>query len=143
LFFDDHNEGRVEIRVYPRGPKMRPFATIRGSASAPFGQATYTWSSRVSLTRSPVHEKQKDLHKTVGKDALGRAILNNPASFCDLVESASDHAWTPTSSVEMRYRATGLSTSPPREGFKSEGFNITARESGKAFNPEFGWSYEG
>ena len=144
FFFDDHNEGQVEITLYPRGTQIRPFPTIRGSAWALFGQATYRMSSRVSLTggvRST--DEQKDLHNTGGEYVLGTAILNNPASFYDFVDSASYHGWTPKGSIEVQASRDTFVYFSATRGFKSGGFNITAQEPGKAFGPEFAWSYEG
>jgi len=144
FFFDDHNNGQVEITVYPRGAQTRPFATISGSAWALFGQATYRVSSRVSLTGGVRYtDEQKDLHNIGGEYVLGTAIPNNPASFYDFVDSASYQAWTPRGSIEVRaWRDTFVYFSATR-GFKSGGFNITAQAPGKAFGPEFAWSYEG
>ena len=48
--YDEHNEGQVEITVFPRQTQTRPFAKIGVKAWALFGQATYSVSSRVSLT---------------------------------------------------------------------------------------------
>src|SRR4030095_10407128 len=50
FFFDDHNEGQVEITVYPLQIQRRPFAKVGVNAWAIFGQTTYSMSRRVSLT---------------------------------------------------------------------------------------------
>ena len=101
-------------------------------------------SSRVSLTGGVRYtDEQKDLHNTGGEYVLGTAILNNPASFYDFVDSASYHAWTPKGSIEVQASHDTFVYFSATRGFKSGGFNITAQEPGKAFNPEFAWSYEG
>jgi iron complex outermembrane receptor protein len=144
FFFDDHNEGQVEITVYPRGTQIRPFATVRGNAWALFGQATYKMASRVSLTGGVRYtDEQKDLHNIGGEYVLGTAILNNPASFYDFVDRASYDAWTPKGSIEVQASRNTFVYFSATRGFKSGGFNITAQEPGKAFSPEFAWSYEG
>jgi iron complex outermembrane recepter protein len=143
-FFDDHNEGQVEITMYDMGTQTRPFATIRAQAWAFFGQATYNVSSRVSLTGGIRYtDEQKDLDNTGRQYVLDMSILANPFSFYDFVDSAAYRAWTPKASMQVQAsRDTFVYVSATR-GFKSGGFNITAREPGKAFNPEFAWSYEG
>ena len=79
FFFDDHNEGRVEITVYPAATQIRPFAKIGADARALFGQATYSVSDRVSLTGGVRYtDEQKDLDNTGGVYRLGTAILPDP-----------------------------------------------------------------
>jgi iron complex outermembrane receptor protein len=144
FFLRDHNEGQVEITVYPRGTQTRPFATIRGEASAMFGQATYRLLRRVSLTGGVRYtDEQKDLENTGGEYVIGTAILNNPASFYDFFDRAAYHAWTPKGSIEVQASRDTFVYFSATRGFKSGGFNITAQEPGKAFGPEFAWSYEG
>jgi iron complex outermembrane receptor protein len=144
FFFGDHDEGRVEITVYPRGTQTRPFATIRGNARALFGQATYRVSSRVSLTGGVRYtDEQKDLENTGGEYVIGTAILSTPSSFYDFVDSATYHAWTPKGSIEVQASRDTFVYFSATRGFKSGGFNITAQEPGQAFGPEFAWSYEG
>jgi iron complex outermembrane receptor protein len=151
FFFDDHNEGQVEITVCPfecssaiATTQARPFARIGGSARALFSQATFSLSSRVSLTAGVRYtNEQKDLANTGGVYRLGTAILVNPATFYDYVDSASYQAWTPKASIQMQVsRDTFVYVSATR-GFKSGGFNPTAPKPGGAFNPEFAWSFEG
>jgi len=50
FLYEDHNEGQVEITVFPIATQIRPFAKIGTNAGALFGQATLSLSSRVSLT---------------------------------------------------------------------------------------------
>jgi iron complex outermembrane receptor protein len=102
FYYDEHNEGRVEITVYPTGAQIRPFARIRARARALFGQAAFRVSSRVSLTAGARYtDERKDLDNTGGVYRLGTAILANPASFYDYVDLATYHAWTPKAAVEV------------------------------------------
>ena len=85
-FFDDHNEGSVEITVFPV-TQIRPFAQIGTDARALFGQATYSVSTRVSVTGGVRYtDEQKDLDSTGGVYRLGTDILIDPTSFYDFVE---------------------------------------------------------
>jgi iron complex outermembrane receptor protein len=146
FFFDEHNEGQVEITVYP-AVQIRPFAKIGTKAGALFGQLTYSLTRRVSLTGGVRYTyEQKDLDNTGGVYRLGTAILADLTSFYDYVDDASYQAWTPKGSIQVQVsRDTFVYVSATR-GFKSGGFNQfnpTAPESERAFNPEFAWSFEG
>jgi iron complex outermembrane receptor protein len=145
FFFDDHNEGHVEITSYLANTQVRPFAMIDTRARALFGQATYPLSSRVSLTGGVRYiDEHKDLDSTGGLYRLGTSILAVPATFYDFVDAASFHAWTPKASIQMQAtRDTFVYVSATR-GFKSGGFNPGEAVPAKApFGPEFAWSYEG
>ena len=68
-------------------------------------------------------DEQKDLDNTGGEYLLGTAILADPASFYDFVDSATYHAWTPKVSIQVQAsRDTFVYLSATR-GFKSGGFN--------------------
>ena len=142
--YDEHNEGRVEITRVDRQIQIRPFAKVGVNAWALFGQATYSVSSRVSLTGGARYtDEQKDLDNTGGVYRLETAVLADPTTFYDYVDSAAYRAWTPKGSLQMQVsRDTFVYVSATR-GFKSGGFNPTARVPGLAYNPEFAWSYEG
>jgi iron complex outermembrane recepter protein len=144
FFFEDDNEGQVEITVYPIATQIRPFARIGTHAAAVFGQATYTVSSRVSVTAGARYTgEQKDLDATGGEYRLGTAMLTSPDTFYDFAERATYDAWTPRISLQVQgSRAAFVYVSATR-GFKSGGFNPAAREAGRGFSPEFAWSYEG
>jgi iron complex outermembrane receptor protein len=143
FFFDDRDNGPVEISDLRAGVQIRPFSTISAHAWALFGQATYGVSSRVSLTGGVRYsDEEKDVHNTGGVYRSGTAILANPASFYDFVDSAGFNAWTPKASIEVQLsRDTFVYVSATR-GFKSGGFNPSAPQPGRAFRPEFAWSYE-
>ena len=101
--YDEHNEGRVEITVYPRQTQTRPFAKVGVNAWALFGQATYSVSRRVSLTGGARYtDEQKDLDNTGGVYRLGTAVLADPTTFYDYVDSAAYRAWTPKGSLQMQ-----------------------------------------
>ena len=142
-FFDDHNEGDVEITVYP-AIQIRPFAKIGTDARALFGQATYSVSTRVSVTGGVRYtDEQKDLDSTGGVYRLGTDILLNPATFYDYVESATFHAWTPKLAMQVQASPNTFGYVSATRGFKSGGFNPAARKPElAAFEPEFAWSYE-
>jgi iron complex outermembrane receptor protein len=144
FFYEDHNEGQVEITVFPVATQIRPFAKIGTNAGALFGQATFSVSSRVSLTAGARYTgEQKDLDTTGGEYRLGTAILTSPDTFYDFAERATYHAWTPKISLQVQGSRDAFVYLSATRGFKSGGFNPAAREPGRGFSPEFAWSYEG
>ena len=135
--------GRSRSRI-PPSDSDPALPTVDARAWALFGQATYSLSSRVSLTGGVRYtDEQKDIHNTGGVYRLGTAVLANPASFYDFVDRATYDAWTPKASIQFRRPRTFVYFSATR-GFKSGGLQrSTATAPGGAFRPEFAWSYEG
>jgi iron complex outermembrane receptor protein len=144
FLYADHNEGRIDVMSYPVGIHTLVFPRIGAKAQATFGQATYTVSTRLSLTTGVryTHEHKK-LDNTGGVYRLGTAVLADPASFYDYIDNTVSGAWTPKGSLQVQLRPDTFVYVSATRGFKSGGFNTTARGPGKAFNPEFAWSYEG
>ena len=143
-FFDDQNEGRVEITNYLAGTQPRPVATIQGRAWALFGQATYSVSSRLSLTGGIRYtDERKDLDATGGLYRLGTSVLVIPGSFYDVVDRASFNAWTPRGSLQVQVSNDTFLYASATRGFKSGGYINGAAPPDQAFDPEFAWSYEG
>jgi iron complex outermembrane receptor protein len=145
FFFDEEDYGPVRITQFgPPAIQIRPFATVDAKAWALFGQATYRVSNRVSLTGGVRYsDEQKETHNVGGVYRLDTGVLANPASFYDFADRATYDAWTPMGSLQVHAsRDTFVYLSATR-GFKSGGLNITARQPGGAFRPEFAWSYEG
>ena len=144
FLYEDHNEGEVEITVFPIATQIRPFAKIGTNAGALFGQATLSVSSRVSLTAGARYTgEQKDLDTTGGEYRIGTGILTSPDTFYDFAERATYHASTPKISLQVQGSRAAFVYLSATRGFKSGGFNPAAREPGRGFRPEFAWSYEG
>jgi iron complex outermembrane recepter protein len=145
FFFDEHEDAPVRITQFgPPAVEIRPFATVDARSWALFGQVTYRVSSHVSLTGGVRYsDEQKETHNVGGVYRLDTGVLANPASFYDFADRATHDAWTPKGSLQLQAsRDTFVYLSATR-GFKSGGLNITARQPGGAFRPEFAWSYEG
>jgi iron complex outermembrane recepter protein len=143
FFFDEHDDGQVEITVYPRGTQFRPFAQIGTRAWALFGQATCKLWGRVSLVGGLRYtDEQKDLDNTGGEYRLGTEALATPASFYAVVDEATYHAWTPRIGIQSQASGSTFVYASATRGFKSGGFNPATMQPGLAFGPEFAWSYE-
>ena len=142
FFFEEHNEGRVEVTRYP-AVQIRPFAAIGTNAWALFGQATYSLTRRVSVTGGTRYtDERKAIDSTGGTYLIGTDTLFDTASFYQYVDRVSFNGWTPKVSVQAQASPNTLVYLSAARGFKSGGFNPAAPRAGLAFNPEFAWSYE-
>jgi iron complex outermembrane recepter protein len=144
FLFGDHNEGQVEISAFPSGSQTRLFPRIGTSAWALFGEATYSMSKLLSVTGGIRYtDERKDIDNTGGVYQLGTTALADPTSFYDYVDRTASSAWAPKGAVQVHVSSETLIYASATRGFKSGGFNTSARVPGKAFGPEFAWSYEG
>jgi iron complex outermembrane receptor protein len=144
FFFDENDDGEVEVTAPATQTQARPFATTGTRAWALFGQATYRVSSRVSLTGGLRYtDERKDITSTGGVYRFGTSELAVPTSFYAFDDRANYDAWTPKVSVGVQASADTFVYVSATRGFKSGGFNPTGNAPGRAFGPETTWSYEG
>lgn len=143
FLYADHNDGPAEVTLFPTSTQTRLFPDIDTDARALFGQASYLVLPRLSLTGGLrfTHE-QKDLKNRGGVYVLGTDILANPATYYDYSDSATWQAWTPRAGLELRLTPDAFAYVSATRGFKSGGFNTTARTASNRFTPEYAWSYE-
>jgi iron complex outermembrane recepter protein len=143
FLFDDHNEGDIRVTLHPAGVFTRIYPRIDTSAWAVFGQATYRVSRRLSLTGGVRYtDEDKAFANTGGSYRIGTVALADPTSFYDYVDGVNSAAWTPRASVQFEASTHTFGYVSATRGFKSGGFNTTARVPGRAFDPEFAWTYE-
>jgi outer membrane receptor protein involved in Fe transport len=136
FFFDDRNEGRVEITVYPRGTQTRPFATIRGNAWALFGQGSYRMSSRVSLTAGIRYtDEQKDLHNIGGEYVLGTQSSTIRRRSMTLSTAPATTPGRPGAALKCKRRATRLSTSLLHEASRAADSTSPRKSRGRRSAP--------
>jgi iron complex outermembrane receptor protein len=72
-------------------------------------------------------------------DAASLIIPGSDYAYSDVV---AHNPWTPKFGMEMRTLANALTYVSATKGFKSGGFNLTSRERGLGYAPEWAWSYE-
>jgi iron complex outermembrane recepter protein len=87
-------------------------------------------------------DEDKAFDNTGGLYRLGAFALADPTSFYAYVDQAMSAAWTPKVSLQVEASTNTFAYVSATRGFKSGGFNTTARVPGKAFQPEFAWTYE-
>jgi iron complex outermembrane receptor protein len=97
----------------------------------------------VSLTAGARYtNERKDIASTGGVYQRGTPVLAVPASFYAFDDRARFHAWTPRASLQLQASPDTFLYVSATRGFKSGGFNPTSNAPGRAFDPEFAWSYE-
>jgi iron complex outermembrane receptor protein len=144
FFSEDDEQPDVKLVLYGPGLENRPFPRADARAWALFSQATYRATPRLAVTGGLRYtDERKDFANTGGVYRIGTPILAVPGSFFDYTDRVTYDAWTPRFGVDLQAaRDTFLYVSAAR-GFKSGGFNPSTPVPGRAFLPEFAWTYEG
>ena len=120
FFFEEHTEGRVEITVYP-AVQIRPFAKIGTNAWALFGQATYSLSSRVSVTGGhPIHGRAEG-YRQHRRDVPARDEHPRQSELVLSVrrQQSPSMPGRPRSASRHRHRTTRSFTFPLREASRA------------------------
>ena len=142
LFADDD---RQPSRVRLGGPGIvNAFETrVESRSGAVFGQATVALASRLRATAGLRYTRErKEVENSGGlypEDDPGTALPDSAYAFRDAL---SNDAWSPRLALDVRLGHGVLAYAAATRGFKSGGFNISSREPGRAFAPEWAWSYE-
>jgi iron complex outermembrane receptor protein len=125
----------VQIRLDPR---------VDATSRAAFGQATVGLTSRLSATAGVryTHER-KDIQNSGGRHALEEPNPLLAGSAYAYADAIANGAWSPKVGLEMKLPDSALAYVSATRGFKSGGFNISSRTTGRGYAPEWAWSYEG
>jgi iron complex outermembrane recepter protein len=138
----DHEPVAIQVR----GPRLesRIATEVEGHSAAAFGQVTVEIASRVSGTAGLRYTRERKNIANAGvlftMDLPVSEVPGTAYAYTDAIES---DAWTPRFGLEARLGADTFGYVSATRGFKSGGFNITSREAGLGFAPEWAWSYEG
>jgi iron complex outermembrane receptor protein len=132
--FSPQQPAAVEIRLLPR---------VDASSRAVFGQTTARLTSRLSATMGLRHTRERKAIDNAGGlyslEPPQTAVTGTDYSYSD---SVTHTAWTPKLGLEMTLAGDALAYVSATRGFKSGGFNLSSREPGRGFAPEWAWSYE-
>jgi iron complex outermembrane receptor protein len=125
----------VQVRLDPR---------VAANSRAAFGQATIGLTSRISATAGVRYTHEgKDIDNGGGRHAIEDPNPLIPGSAYSYADSIAHSAWTPRIGLELKLPDAALAYVSATRGFKSGGFNISSREAGRGYAPEWAWSYEG
>ncbi len=105
-------------------------ADISGNAASLFGQASYTFFKKLTVTcglRYDYDKKEIDLDAGAGK----------------IDDSKTDHVLSPRVSVDFRLHESVMTYVSAARGYKSGGYaSACADLDAAAFDPEYSWTYE-
>ena len=125
---------RLETVLNPR---------VEAGSAAVFGQAAVRFTRRLTATIGLRHTHERKTIDNTGHmkslDSASQTIAGSEYAYTDAV---SHSPWTPKFGLEMRTRENALTYISATKGFKSGGFNLTSRERGLGYDPEWAWSYE-
>jgi len=127
-----NEDAETLFNIFLPGVNTRPNGFNETSAWAVFGQASIWATDTLRLT---LGGRYSDETKE------GRVITNFPAPTQTNVGEASWDAFTPRVSIDYFPSEDTMFYLSATRGFKSGGFNATARGLPR-FNPEYVWSYE-
>jgi iron complex outermembrane receptor protein len=145
LFLFDETD-RQPISVLLGGPHLdnRLNPSVEANAKAVYGQATLGLTSRLSATAGLryAHEEKSIVNsgELTTLDSPVTVLAGTAYAYTDHLSHA---AWTPKFAVELTAPAHTLVYASAARGFKSGGFNLTSREVGRGYAPEWAWTYEG
>jgi iron complex outermembrane receptor protein len=142
LFADDD---RQPSSVRLGGPQVVNLLDphVESRSGALFGQATLALSSRLRATAGLRYTRERKTIENSGglyPESEPEAAL--PGSAYAYRDALSDDAWSPKVALELELGRGVLAYAAAARGFKSGGFNVSSREPGRAFAPEWAWGYE-
>jgi iron complex outermembrane receptor protein len=145
VFFFDESDRQPTIVGFG-GPRLETWLLprVEANAAALFGQATIALLPRLSFTTGLRYSDERKAIDNAGlMTTLGPPAPVLSGSQYAYTDSISYTAWTPKAGLELRVRPDVFAYGSATRGFKSGGFNLTSREPGLGYAPEWAWSYEG
>jgi iron complex outermembrane recepter protein len=116
---------------------------VRSRSHAVFAQATFGLMHGVSATAGFRYTREEKMIDNAGRlDTQDVPPLLVPGSSYTYFDAIAHDAWTPKLGLEWRVRERMFAYVSATRGFKSGGFNITSREAGRGYAPEWAWSCE-
>ncbi len=139
---DDRQPTFVGLGGLQRENRLNPH--VEASARALFGQATFGFMPRLSVTAGLryAHET-KDITNSGGGYPYATPDTPAPGTTYAYTDRIERGAWTPKFSVEAHPHDRVLAYVSATRGFKTGGFNLTSTTVGRGYAPEWAWSYEG
>ena len=111
---------------------------VEGSVVAAFGQANVPLGSRVGAIAGLRYSHERKTMDNAGATTAGDRVVS---SF-QYRDTTSATAWTPKFGLDYQIDERTLAYASATRGYKSSGFNLTARDAQGGFAPEWAWTYE-
>jgi iron complex outermembrane recepter protein len=144
FLFDEVDRQPVSVQL--EGPRLenRLDPNVDANSGAVFGQATVGLTARVSATTGLryTHER-KSIVNSGQLSTLDLPVSLQAGTAYAYTDAISHTAWTPKLGFDVRLWEDTFAYISATRGFKSGGFNLTSREVGRGYAPEWAWSYEG
>jgi len=144
FLLDEAYREPVAIQVLASRVENRLAARVDASSAAVFGQATVRLTTRLAATAGLRYTRE---HKAIANGGviftMDLPIRELPETAYAYSDSMTHDAWTPKAGLEARLAEGLFAYASATRGFKSGGFNLTSRQAGLGYAPEWAWSYEG
>lgn len=142
LFADDDRQPSL-VRLAGAGVVNAFEPRVESRSGAVFGQSTVALASRVRATAGLRYTRERKTVESAGglypEGDPGTALPGSAYAFRDAL---SDDAWSPRLALDFDLGRDVVAYAAATRGFKSGGFNLSSREPGEAFEPEWAWCYE-
>ncbi len=140
---DERYREPVAIQVLASRVENRLAARVDATSAAAFGQATIGLTSRLAATAGLRYTRErKDIVNGGEVYTMDLPIQLVPSTTYAYRDSMTHDAWTPKFGLEARVSEHVFAYGSATRGFKSGGFNLTSRQAGLGYAPEWAWSYE-
>ena len=138
FLFKEVDRQPTDVEFIAAGVVNRLNPTVDTKSIAAFGQVKVALGSRVSGIIGVRYSRDDKTMDNFGVSEIGHTAVS---SFRYL-DSIAATAWTPKFGLDFRIADGALAYVSATRGFKSGGFNPTARSAGRGFAPEWAWTYE-
>jgi iron complex outermembrane recepter protein len=136
--FTDVDRQPTDVELIAAGVVNRLNPTVDTKSIAAFGQVKVALGSRLSGIIGVRYSRDDKTMDNFGVSEVGHTAVS---SFRYL-DSIAATAWTPRFGLDFRIADGALAYVSATRGFKSGGFNPSARSASGGFAPEWAWAYE-
>jgi iron complex outermembrane receptor protein len=143
FLFGDDDRQPSRVRLIEAGVVNAFEPRVESRSGAVFGQATVALAPRLRATAGLRYTRErKTIESSGGLYPEHQAVTPLPGSAYSFRDALSNDAWSPRLALGLDLGPDVLAYASATRGFKSGGFNISSREPGEAFEPEWAWCYE-
>ena len=140
LFFFAESDRQPTI-VTLGGPRLQNHLNPDGASQAAFGHATLPLTSRLSASAGLRFTRERKTYDNGGHfQTIDPPVTVLAPTAYTYTDGLSYTAWNPKAGLEWRAGAETLTYVSAARGFKSGGFNLTSRQAGLGYAPEWAWS---
>jgi iron complex outermembrane recepter protein len=131
---------REPITIWLGGPRLvsKLDPEVRSRSGAVFAQAAFGLTHGVSATAGLRYTRERKTIDNTGRlDTQDAPPLLIPDSSYTYSDAIAHDAWTPKLGLEWQASERTLAYVSATRGFKSGGFNLSSREAGRGYAPEW------